>query len=211
MTEEEFELRNKRAWEQAISRSMGKTPPKSATWQGVDNICAALGPFMGHNLNHALLPGGGGMDFNRMSLSRELGCLEIGVAQKVNYVVKPKTLYFEFLDASPENSFFLLELSKLEQSGIYSNVYNDYEELVEIEREYVNREVWDRGIVGFDSEGSEIPLPSDARLVIRLLSGKILLTAKTSLWNSDPGTYDGRHNLMTAARVRDIIENSLHA
>jgi serine/threonine-protein kinase len=74
--------------------------------------------------------------------------------------------------------------------------------------DYVSREIWDRGFL-HDENGDEIPIPDNARLVMRLLQGKVLLVAKGSLWNSDPATYDGRHNTMTAAQIRRIIERSL--
>ena len=81
--------------------------------------------------------------------------------------------------------------------------------MVEIGEEYYDHELWDRGYMNYDESGREIPLPEDAHVVVRLLRGKILIVAKTSLWNSESATYDGRHDTMTTARIRDIIERSL--
>jgi hypothetical protein len=72
-----------------------------------------------------------------------------------------------------------------------------------------NRLIWDRGFLDHDENGDEIPIPRHARLTVRWLQGKVLLVAKGSLWNSDPATYDGRHNGMTAAQIRSTIERSL--
>jgi hypothetical protein len=83
------------------------------------------------------------------------------------------------------------------------------EELVEVApAEYVSRDAWDRGFLGHDENGDEIPIRDDARLTVRWLQGKVLLVAKGSLWNSDPANYDGRHNGMTAAQIRTTIERS---
>ena len=61
MTIEEFDVRNKAQWADAIHRAFGDAPPRSAKWTGLENIVTVLRPFMAPNLNHTMLPGGGGL------------------------------------------------------------------------------------------------------------------------------------------------------
>lgn len=73
----------------------------------------------------------------------------------------------------------------------------------------MERYVWDAGHFGYDEDEGEIPLPDEARLVVRWFNGKVLFVSKGSMWNGTPATYDGRHDSMSAAEIRAIIETSL--
>jgi serine/threonine-protein kinase len=176
---------------------------------------------MGENCNHAHFPTGGGLDFLSVGSSAEPGCLEFRTGRRTVQIMKPRSLTLERIDAAG-NSFFLLELDDLDPSGVYETDENEpdqdndaeaerrSEDLVEVApADYVSRDVWDRGFLDHDENGHEIPIPDDARLAVRWLKGKVLLVANGSLWNGDPGTYDGRHNKMTADQIRQIIERSL--
>ena len=218
---DEFRAKNSAAWEAAIA-PLGVAPGQSRTWTGQSAIARVLDPVMGANLNHSLLPGGGGLDFEAVGPSREPGCLEFTIGDRVAYIGRPKSLTFERLEADGE-SFFLLELDRLDPSGVYPREEDDLEqedrgarrirqseELVELSpRDYVSRSVWDRGFLRYADDGSEIPLPRSARLANRWFKGKVLIVAKSSLWNSVAETYDGRHNQMTSADIRSVIERSL--
>lgn len=188
----------------------------SATWTDRRAIAYALEPFMGRNANHTLLPTGGGNDFGSVGLSREPGCLEFSLGVELVYLVKPQKLTLERIPEAPGESFLLLELAELRPSGVYElnelthPTLRRREELLEVEPgAYVERSVWDQGNLGFDHDGSEIPLPDSARLVVRWFNGQMLFVAKGSMWNSDNATYDGRHDRMTPADIRGIIVRSL--
>lgn len=223
MPRAEFITKNLADWSAAIA-TLGVEPDSRVTWEGTASIIRALTPVMGVNLNHALLPGGGGLDFEGVVLSRERGCLEFTLGRRSAYLVKPKRLIFEKLTPDGQ-SFYLLELDQLEPSGVYDEDADepsegddqdeptrvrDYEELLEVTPgDYRPRDVWDRGFLHYREDGAEVPLPPSSRLVVRILKGKILIVAKASLWNSDPATYDGRHTKLTSKQIRSAIEHAI--
>lgn len=205
----DFEARNHKAWKTALKTAFGTTPPRSATWSDVDGMINILKPFMARNLNHAMLPGGGGLDFHAIERAREPGCVRCDTGEQSFYLGRPRKLAFEYIDRSPANSFFLMDLNTLKPSGIYENVQSESEQLMEVDEEYHDYGIWDRGFMGYDHEDREIPIPEEASVVVRLLRGKILIVAKASLWNHETGTYDGRHEHMMAEDIRGIIERSI--
>jgi serine/threonine-protein kinase len=208
MTIEESHEKSAERWSRAIAAQFGASVPKSVTWEQTEQIIEILRKFVEKTDNHALFPEGGGMDLLTVRSSHETGCIELPVENRVSYVVRVKRLIFEHIERSPKDSFFLLELDILAPSGIYEEQDLAYEELVELEpTEYVDRGVWDQGYIGHDERGKEIALPTKARLVIRLLKGKVMLVSKESLWNSIPETYDGRHSGMTADQIGRAIEH----
>jgi hypothetical protein len=220
---DDFHESSRAAWDAAVAiAASGSAALASIVWRGHQAISQALAPFMGENRKHAYLPTGGGLDFLSVGPSAEPGCLEFMVGDRVVQIMKPRSLTLERID-SAGISFLLLELDKLDPSGVYGtdesepggdsdaeHAEQSSEELVEVApAEYVSRDIWDRGVLGHDENGDEIPIPDDARLTVRWLQGKVLLVAKGSLWNADPANYDGRHNGMTAAQIRTTIERSL--
>lgn len=224
-TLEQFHEESRAMWDATITAVAGPGAGSKVVWRDKKAIAAALAPFMGQAKNHAHFPTGGGHDFLDVRASAEPGCLEFKVSEGTAYVMKPRKLTLERLD-SEGNSFLLLELDELEPSGVYDRDDDDdddrndrdddedrgSEELLELSPgEYVDRSQWDRGFLGYDADGDEIPFPNDARVVVRWFRGKVLFVGKGSLWNGDPGTYDGRHDRMTVAQIRRVIERSLAA
>jgi hypothetical protein len=207
---EEFLAESLEHWGAAIASVAGSKPTNSMTWNGIDRIQQALHPFMGTGRNHAHYPSGGGMDFIAVETAAEPGCLSFSVDNRAADIVKPRTLTLEYFADAPLESFLFLELDALRPSGVYENTPTASEELVEYpEGEYLDRVVWDQGYLAHDENDREIPLPPNSRLVTRWFGGAILIVAKGSLWNGTPATYDGRHNTMTPARIRAVIERSL--
>lgn len=203
---DEFDVRNKREWETAIRETFSKGIPQSAEFKQLEEIVRALQPFCKNNLNHTMLADGGGMDIIKVESGREEGCIDLWPSVRSTYVCKPSRLIFEYLPNSPLNSFLLLETNALQPSGIYEELPRPYEELVELnDGSFHDRSCWDQSSIGHDENGHEIPLPKDARLTCRFLSGKFLFVAKASRWNSDSATYDGRHSKMTAQQIRHAI------
>lgn len=210
-TLDDFQTRAGSDWVRSISTVLGTPPASSTTWQRRGDIVNALSPIMGSNRNHALLPDGGGMDIDGIAVSREAGCLDMLLGRRTYYRVKPRNLVLEWIESDPAESFFLLELDQLGLSGAYPEDEEDEgrikrlttEEYVETgDGELYERAVWDDGTT---PDGDR--LPSDAKLVVRFLRGKVLFVSKGSIWNSNPGTYDGRHSNMTAVQIRTIIES----
>ena len=205
---EEFHQRAGAEWAAAI-QSLGIGRQSSTVWSDLEAIEEALQPFMGSGRNHALLPSGGGADYLSIGRSEERNCLEAVAADRGAYVFKPRSLTLEHFPQQPQESFLLLELKTLKPSGLYQGDDDDYEELLDVPgKGYMRREIWDRGFIGYDDDGREIAVPDSARIVSRLLSGKILLVANGSIWNTRSG-YDGEHNQMTAAQIRALIERAI--
>lgn len=201
-------------WTTAITDVSSNIQPTSQTWRELDHIRNVLLPFMGENRNHAHLPSGGGMDMRSINISHEPNCLEFGIGDQFVWIMKPTSLTLEYISESPIDSFLLLELAALKPSGVYDKKEGENErfseELVELTQgKYVDRYIWDQGYLDLDENGHEIPFPSDSRVATRWLKGKVLIVAKGSLWNGTSGTYDGRHNEMTAFDIRKIITDSL--
>lgn len=201
---------NSKYWCDLIQKNFGNIPPVSSSWDDIDDCLSVLTPFMGLNLNHTMLPDGGGLDMIAIRQYHEGEKIELCPTEKTSYVLKFECIYFEYFKSDPGQSFFLLEAGALPPSGVYNQIRRQSEELVEIEPgRFVERSVWDAGYFGHDSQGDEIPLPSSARLVLRYIGGKFLIVAKSSLWNQTNSTYDGRHNNMSASEIRSQIARAL--
>lgn len=218
MTRSDFQAHARETWVHAINIIAGPNAPTSISWTDRRAIVAALAPIMGHNRNHTHLPGGGGLDFEGVMLSPEAGCLDFSAGGRALYRVKPRRLQLERIDADPAQSFFLLELDTLEPSGVYpphedsedERARSQFisEELVELTPggDCYPRYVWDEGET---PDGRK--LPEDAKLVVRMLSGKLMFVTKGSIWNGTSSTYDGRHARMSAAALREVIERAVAA
>lgn len=203
----DFHKKSRAAWVEAITGTVGASPPETSEWTTATSIQNVLSGVVADTKNHALLPTGGGQDIDSVSQSVEKGCIDLMVG-RVAYRLKPKRLVLKWIDEHPAESFLLLEADNL-APAIHQNASGS-EEVVDLGGgEYIDRSAWDDGHRGYDQSGREIPLPKSARLVVRWLGGKFLLLCKGSLWNGDPGTYDGRHAKMTAEQIREIIERSI--
>lgn len=221
---EEFHQRARAEWDRAIASITSPGDPPTMVWRGLADIIAALEPFMGDGRNHAHLPTGGGQDFAAVRRAAEPGCLEFRVGRRTGYIVKPELLTLERIDA-PGNSFLLLELDELAPSGVYHVEPDEDEDAEEINRrrlergseellelspgEYEDRSLWDRGFLDYDEDGREVPMPDEARIVVRFFRGSILFVAKGSLWNGSPRTYDGEHDRLSSDMIRATIEGAL--
>ena len=216
----DFHQRTLAAWIAAVDL-VDPAQAQTLIWSSSTEIIEALGPFMGRNFNHAHLPTGGGNDILRVQRSTEVGCLDLVLSERHIYRVRPDRLILERIASDPGESFLLLELANLAPSDVYEDEDDTHEdiarrlaygqeEVVELAPgDFARRSIWDDGALGHDERGREIPLPDTARLVTRWFGGKILFVSKGSLWNGDPGTYDGRHNRAQSSDIRSVIERSL--
>lgn len=210
-----FLEKTKAAWVEAVNHTVGPSKSSALSWKSLPSIVSALKPFLGPNYSHGHLPTGGGMDFIHVESSRERGCLEIRISEHSAYVMRPRSLVLEYIEQAPAESFLLLELDELSALKINDEA-DEYaaskgvQDLVEIPPDdYRDRSIWDRGFLGYDDAGDEIPLPAGTRLVSRWMRGKVLIVVKGSLWNGTPATYNGVHNTMSAADIRSTIEEAL--
>lgn len=195
-------------WKAAIA-SIGMSGDTTKVWEDLPAIESALQPFIGNQINHAHLPSGGGFDFKELRQSREINCLEAFVESRLTQVFKPERLVIENFPQRPQETFLLLELGDLTSTGAGS-VSLGSEEVADVPgRGYMDRTIFDQGFIGYSEDGEEIPIPQDAKLVVRWLAGKILIVAKGSLWNGSPETYRGQHNNMTHKEIREAIESAL--
>lgn len=208
MNKADLWLKNRERWTTALDAPTGRQPI-SATWEGKDAVLHVLAPFAASGCNHVMLPGGGGVDIIAVQPSRERGCIELVLAEKVAYVVRPERVTLERFPDAPLESFLLVELGELRPTGVYEEVSRQMEELVDVDGEYVSRSHWDEGSLGEDESGYSIPLPDDARLIVRFLGGKVLVVSKQSIWNGVNETYDGRHSRMPAGEIRRQIAGAL--
>lgn len=203
----DFHEKSRAAWIQAIIGTVGVSPPETSEWTTATAIQNVLSSVVTNTSNHLLLPTGGGQDIDSVSQSVEKGCIDLMVG-RVAYRLKPNRLVLKWIDGHQAESFLLLEADNL-APAVDQNATGS-EEVVDLGGgEYIDRSAWDNGHRGYDQQGREIPFPQGARLVVRWLGGKFLLLCKGSLWNGDPGTYDGRHAKMTADQIRDIILRSI--
>ena len=204
---DDFDTRNKNDWAARITQAFGNSPPRSAHWTDAQAMIQVLTTFMGINLNHTMMPGVGGCDMESISHSPEPGCLEFRRGSGLADMFRPGDLLFEHFPESPWNSFFLLETQALRPCGVYGNSAGQYEEVVELSPgEYIEGSHYDTGVLSYNEDGSEIPLPDTSRVVIRYMRGKFLLVAKRSIWNRTNATYDVRNNHMTAEQIREKIQ-----
>lgn len=208
-TRQQFRANNLSEWSTALAAVVAPVPAVSMTWCGLEPIRDALAPFMGPARNHVMLPNGGGLDFEGVTLAAEAGCLGFAM-QRQQHVVKPRSLTLEVFGDAPLESFLLLELDDLPSTGIERGQPGVSEEVFQHPPgSYVSRQVMDIGYLGHDRDGNEIPLPREGRAGTRWLSGKMLIVAKASIWNGDTGTYDGRHANMTSHAIRRVILKTL--
>ena len=208
LSPDEFEAWNKKAWSKAIANAFPNGKPTSATFTDVSEIIRILDSFSDNNLNHTLLPRGGGMDFEVVTEGREEGTIELHPDPGCAYVCRPASLYWEYFPQSEVDSFLLLETNPLEPSGVYQGNRKDgYEEVLEMpDGCYADRDTRD---LGEDESGRTIPLPRERRHLVRFFKGKFIVVAKKSLWNKIPETYDGQHNQLSAKEIRSIIQEGL--
>ena len=202
----DYNEQNRLQWMEVQEKLFLSALPKRVIWEKIEDIVKVLN-ILGSipELNHMFYPEGGGMDLQKASISSvEPGCIELhtGIAE----IIKPRRLLFESFGDDAEWNYFRLELRQLASSEPYKDRKNDFEfeEVVELNPGvYVNRWHWDEN--EYDGE----PLPPSARLVMRHTKGAFVVFSKTSSYNQDPSTYDGRHNRMTTSKFRTYIEKSI--
>lgn len=204
MKRDDFTIRNDKDWKKIHKSIFGDNIPKNYQWTDTDDIINILNKIGNIEAsNHMLFANGGGLDLNGATKSHEKNCIELLTG--ISYIVKPKSLTFENIDKDFEWNYFRLEVDSLTPSGIYNGLMtNNYvEEIVELTPlEYIDRCYWD------EQEYDDEKLPPTARLIIRILKGSLVIFKKTSIYNSIPSTYDGRHDKLGVNGFKEQIQNA---
>ena len=178
----------------------GEYSPQSAVFSKIDDIVKVLNIVSkSPAMNHFLFVRGG-LDLEKVEKAKEQDCIYIytdGFCQ----VAKPKCLFYESFVDSRWN-YFLLELAPL--SLAVGKEFDEYEERVveDCPGHYVSAIDACYGVYDYDTGK---PLPSEYKIVYRLLKGKMLIVLKTGPYNHIAGTYDGRHNDCSTEKFRDYV------
>ena len=194
-----YEQRNKLEWFSIQKKLFPSSIPLRVFWKSVDDILSILKiTCSSRSLNHMFFPNGGGLDLTGIQKSVESDCLELDFGGSI-YIVKPNNLIFESFGDDTEWNYFRLETGNLEPMNP-EKVYKGREVLAEIEPGIYT----DYECLEYDDFNGE-SLPSSARGITRVIHGDFVIFQKTSLYNKNPRTYDGRHNKLTADQFRDHI------
>jgi serine/threonine protein kinase len=201
----DFERRSKSEWVDIQKVLFPAAMPKTVIWDNIADIITVLNVISEHKqVNHTMLPSGGGLDLEGAKSSYEEGCIELNFNGQV-HVVKPSKLTFECFHGNSDWNYFRLDTKGLEFIGDYEHSRDD-EGLTEIEPGiYTDYECYE-----FDDFNGE-RLPVAARPVIRVAEGSFMICLRTGIYNSIPETYDGRHNKVDANEFRKYIEEGILA
>lgn len=198
---------NKKSWTETINKVFPNGIPERCEWidrHSIVKILKIIGSIK--NLNHMFFPRGGGLDVEGANISVEDECIEINTGGLIE-IVKPSKLIFHSFNSDYEWFYFRLETKELKPTGIYDYENEEYsdEELCELNPgNYISRSHWDYG------EYNDKKLPESARVVTRHFKGSFVIFQKTSIYNHNSSTYDGRHDKMTDDEFRSYIQEVIN-
>jgi hypothetical protein len=219
----DFLEKNKKDWIEIQEKIFPSGFPERKEWTDrseIVNVLKIIGSI--RNSNHMFFPRGGGLDVEGADISTEDNCIEINTGG-LTEILKPSRLIFHSFKAEHQWNYFRIETLELEPSGVYedmdysddesyepsdkeklSSFYSD-EELCELSPgNYISSIYWDEG----EYRGTK--LPSSARIVTRHFKGSFVIFQKTSIYNRNSSTYDGRHNKMNDAEFRNYIQEAIN-
>jgi len=190
-------------WRFICQKLFNGTPPSSASWnerQTIVDVLNLIGRMPG--LNHMFYPSGGGLDFTGAKLATENDCICLETDPCGVTLLKPTRLMAETFGKHIIWNYFRLELKTLDPA-LQPDQTDKCKELVteDTPGHYVS---WKCGNYGYYDDGT--PLPTGYRLVNRYLSGNFVFFCKGLIYNYIHGTYDARHNTMSATEFRQYIE-----
>jgi serine/threonine-protein kinase len=200
-----FKEENRQDWIDIQKKIFPTGLPTKCEWTNIAEIVYVL-KIIGSlkNVNHMFFPRGGGFDLLDANLSSEKGCIEILTGGMIQIVKPSKLIFHSFQNADPQWNYFRIEADTLTPSGVYENYDFPDEYLCEISNgTYIDRKYWDDG----EYEGNK--LSSKARLVSRHFRGAFVIFQKTSTYNGNSSTYDGRHNKMSDDEFKKYIQTIL--
>jgi len=213
--EKNYHLKILHQWNSIQQKLFLLAPPKSCSWDNLKDIKKILNIICTYeNLNHAFFPNGGGLDLIKVRISHEKDCLELDFKGLID-IIKPKALFFESFEESPEWNYFRIDLQELdpivlneyEKETNHQDKTNDHEELSELlPGRYFPFYILEHKSNHKDS----YPITTFSRQVTRWFRGSFVFFSKRSPYNLASSTYDGRHNKMEANVFRAYIQKCVN-
>ena len=206
----DFETENLIVWEKTIRELFPIAIPNNCFWKSIDSIISILCKLCSaDNLNHTLFPAGGGHDLTGAKKSIEKGCIEFSTPNSVR-IVKPKELEFNYFPNNANWAYFRLETAGLKPITLNIDSSSLKEKITELEPgHYGEKEIWEKGYLGYDEKNNRILLPKSARIVSRYFRGSFVIFSKSSPYNKNHVTYDARHDRMNSKKFRQYIEKCI--
>ena len=210
----EFHSRNVAQWFEIQTQLFPTSIPNRVFWTRLEEIVNVLKTVCTYSfLNHMFMPRSGGMDLLNVELSVEEDCIELDFGYIV--IAKPKRLIFESFGHDHHWNYFRLELDELRDSGVYvpSNDTIPYcqEHNSEIVSELAPGIYYNLDFIEYKHEyDSQYYITESARSVRRMFRGTYVIFNKSSPYNRDTSTYDGRHNKMNTDEFRAYIQKSVN-
>jgi len=189
----DFEKRNKEEWKLIQKELFPNTLPSRVIWEDINDIVKILNVIGSIDaLNHMFIPGGGGMDLLNAKLASEEGCIELNTG--LVDVVKPIRLIFESFSLDYQWNYFRLEIDELEP--FEANEREEYS----LNYEFIVED--NSGNYRVKKRENEV-----GRELHRYYKpGAFVLFQKTSIYNKNPSTYDGRHSKVSTEEFREYIK-----
>ncbi len=203
----ELKEKNLKEWDELLNNIFQGLIPESRTWSDKKDIIKILQSIGGKpNINKTFFPDGGGIELKGAAQCAETDCIELRFLEKHPCILKPGELNFQSSGIYNEWAYFRLDAQELAPSGWNQDLKGIKEELIELHpAEYIHRCFWDSGSYEMDETGRELPLPREARLVFRYISGSFVIFAGDSAYNETAQVNDGRHSKMTEVEFRTYI------
>ncbi len=193
-------------WSKAIQNAFGKEPPRSKGWSDPFDVANVLRHFM--EGNYAYLPPDGHLPLFGVDIHEDGKRLLFDLSESGLLEMIADRATFEYIEKAPIESFFLLELKSMRPSGLYHEVRAN-EQVVRVDGVDYDYSIVEHGVFEHDEDGNEVPLPEDAKTVLRLLGGSLLIVSKGSMWNHSDETWAGIHARKNPAEIRSDIEHAL--
>ncbi len=206
----DFETENLIVWEKIIRKLFPAAIPNNCLWKDIDSIILIFNKLgSAGNISHTLFPAGGGHDLTGEKRSSEKGCIEFSTPNSVR-IVKPKVLEFNYFPNDTNWAYFRLETMSLKPIAPNIDPSSIKEKVTELEPgHYVEKEIWEKGYLGYNEKGNRILLSKSARIVSRYFRGSFVIFAKNSPYNKNHVTYDARHDRMNSKKFRQYIEKCI--
>jgi serine/threonine-protein kinase len=177
--------------------------PTGCIWTNKTDIITVL-KMIGNTKasNHSFLPSGGGLDLLDANISSEFDdCIELNLGT-LFYICEPENLQFESFGTDLTWSYFRLNNKNLKPLISDNSQRECFEDLIELTNgEYVSR-------TEEDNDNDNV-MEHFNRCVSRILSGSIVIFSKSSMYNREGGTYDGRHDKMSSIDFRKYIQKCI--
>ena len=81
--------------------------------------------------------------------------------------------------------------------------------LIKVILSKTEKEIWEKGYLGYNEKGNRILLSKSARIISRYFRGSFVIFAKSSPYNKNHVTYDARHDRMNSKKFRQYIEKCI--